>query len=102
MAKTDEWLNLANYEVSLIAQNDLLAKTLQGYEAIFNVIWWRPLRVGNWKRFQHTLTKYAQNNSYELYVGTSGVAQYPSDSKCYKEKNAELNVSFVVVFSKFS
>ncbi|KAM7352466.1 uncharacterized protein ACRADG_004969 isoform 2-T2 [Cochliomyia hominivorax] len=91
---SDVWLNLANFEVSLIIQDGVLETYLNDFKSIFNIIWWRNLRLGNWKRFLNTLSMYAINSSYELYTGTSGVAQYPTNDKCIKEKFLEMKIGF--------
>ncbi|KAI8124782.1 hypothetical protein CVS40_4687 [Lucilia cuprina] len=94
LAKIDEWLNFANYEISSIVQDETLKKYFQEYDNILNTIWWRNLRLGNWKRFQKTLANYAQYNKFEIYTGTWGVARYPSEDRWYKEKLLEMTIGF--------
>ncbi|XP_065356077.1 uncharacterized protein LOC135950465 [Calliphora vicina] len=94
LRKTEEWLNLADYEISSIVQDKSIKKYFDEYKNILNIIWWRNLRLGNWKHFVDTLANYDNNNSYEIYTGTSGVAQYPSDDKWYKEKLLEIKIGF--------
>ncbi|XP_037818942.1 uncharacterized protein LOC119608552 [Lucilia sericata] len=94
LAKTDRWLSLANYEVSSIVQDEMLKKYFKEYDNLLNIIWWRNLRLGNWQRFLNTLKNYAYSNSFEIYTGTSGVAEYPADDKCHKERRLEMKFGF--------
>ncbi|KAI8124772.1 hypothetical protein CVS40_4689 [Lucilia cuprina] len=94
LAKTDRWLSLANYEVSSIVQDEILKKYFKEYDNLLQIIWWRNLRLGNWQSFINTLRNYANTNSFEIYTGTSGVAEYPFDDKCHKEKRLEIKFGF--------
>ncbi|XP_065357079.1 uncharacterized protein LOC135951368 [Calliphora vicina] len=94
LRKNSEWLNLADFEISSIVQDKTLKTYFDEYKNILNIIWWRNLRLGNWKRFLNTLEDYGQNNSFEIYTGTSGVAEYPTDDKCYKERLLEMKIGF--------
>lgn len=100
MRNTDGWLNLANYEVSLIVQDESMTHYLKDFKSMFNIIWWRNLRLGNWKLFMKALENHAHGSSYELYTGISGVAQYPTNDKCVKEKLLEMKASkYIIEFS---
>lgn len=100
LRNTDGWLNLANYEVSLIVQDESMTQYLKDFKSMFNIIWWRNLRLGNWKLFMKALENHAQNSSYELYTGISGVAQYPTNDNCVKEKLLEMKASkYIIEFS---
>ncbi|XP_037827771.1 uncharacterized protein LOC119615859 [Lucilia sericata] len=94
LTEIDEWLNLANYEISSIVQDETLKEYFKEYDNILKTVWWRNLRLGNWKRFQKTLANYAKYNKFEIYTGTSGVAQYPSEDRWYKEKPLEMTIGF--------
>ncbi|XP_065357671.1 uncharacterized protein LOC135951864 [Calliphora vicina] len=80
LSKTNHWLYLAAYEMSPIVQGASYEHYFKEYLSILNTIWWRNLRLGNWKLFMNTLENYAYNNSFQLYTGTSGVVTIPSNN----------------------
>ncbi|KAI8124984.1 hypothetical protein FF38_09491 [Lucilia cuprina] len=97
MSKTNPWLNLANYEISPIVQGVSYEYYFNEYVNMLNTIWWRNLRLGNWKLFMNTLENYAYNNSFQLYTGTSGEVRFPRknllDYDLLKIKNGYLNTT---------
>ncbi|KAM7352464.1 uncharacterized protein ACRADG_004968 [Cochliomyia hominivorax] len=97
LTNINSWLNLANYELSSIVQGNSYKKYFNEYINILNTIWWRNLRLGNWKLFMDTLENYAHNNSFQLYSGTSGIVQVPTFKKDVYEileiKNGYQNIT---------
>lgn len=61
-----------------IIQGKTFKEYFKEFSDTLNIIWWRNLRLGNWKNFFKVLENYANNNSFQVYAGTSGAVKIPS------------------------
>lgn len=100
--KTNFWLHLTHYEIASIVQGDSYANFFKEFNNILDIIWWRYLRVGNWKRFMNTLEYYAYNNSYQLYTGTSGAVKFPIEGNCAQNNVLEIPVNMLQLILKYA
>ncbi|KAI8124985.1 hypothetical protein FF38_09493 [Lucilia cuprina] len=90
-------LSFANYEVSSIVQGHSYAEYFKEYNVFLNIIWWRNLRLGNWKMFINTLENYAINNRFEILTGTSGIVELPINLTEKHSKKLELEIDMKTI-----
>ncbi|XP_054740891.1 uncharacterized protein LOC129246250 [Anastrepha obliqua] len=73
---------LENYDFDYVSllQDGPLQDEFAEFTHIFNTMWWRNLRIGNWRFFLDALAARSRVLSYRVYVGTSGQMRLPDTS----------------------
>ena len=91
-AETNFWLRIADFEIGNIVQTNAYYKAAFEENAIyFNIVWWKDLRTGNWRRFIELLEARSRNVTYDLYTGITGELRVPvATNKCDPETSKPL------------
>ncbi|XP_065356078.1 uncharacterized protein LOC135950466 [Calliphora vicina] len=92
LSRLNPLVSFADLEVSSIVQGHSYAKYFKEYNDFLNIIWWRNLRLGNWKLFINTLENYAGKNSFQIFTGTSHMLELPLNLTHKQSKKLELKI----------
>ncbi|XP_037936632.1 uncharacterized protein LOC119670445 isoform X2 [Teleopsis dalmanni] len=56
------------------------ASKFSAHDNILNIVWWKNLRYGNWRRYLEILKQRAKSVQYLVYLGTAGIITIPNEN----------------------
>lgn len=73
-------LETYDFDYVSLLQDTPLQDEFAEFVHIFNTMWWRNLRIGNWRFYLEALDARSKLIPYKVYVGTSGELRIPDTS----------------------
>ncbi|XP_011184402.2 uncharacterized protein At3g18150 [Zeugodacus cucurbitae] len=73
-------LETYDFDYVSLLQDTPLQNEFAEFAHIFNTMWWRNLRLGNWRFYLDALAARSKLISYRVYIGTSGKLRIPDTS----------------------
>uniref|UniRef100_W8BSC7 Uncharacterized protein n=1 Tax=Ceratitis capitata TaxID=7213 RepID=W8BSC7_CERCA len=80
LKRTIPLLETYDYDYVSLLQGTPLQEELAEFTHIFNTMWWRNLRIGNWRFYMDALATRSKHISYRVYMGTTGLMRIPDTS----------------------
>lgn len=93
LSKKNPWLQLTRYEYANIIQGGPFIDYFNQYYQLLDILWWKNLRVANWRHFMHALEQHTTIYNYMIYIGTLDVVQVPVWSNPGEFEYLEVQVS---------
>uniref|UniRef100_A0A1A9ZCU0 SRCR domain-containing protein n=1 Tax=Glossina pallidipes TaxID=7398 RepID=A0A1A9ZCU0_GLOPL len=95
LSKKNPWLQLTRYEYANIIQSGPFVNYFNQYHQLLDILWWKNLRVANWRHFMNALEQHTTIYSYMIYTGTLDVVQIPVWSNPGEFEYLEVQNGFV-------
>ncbi|XP_067633462.1 uncharacterized protein [Eurosta solidaginis] len=77
-------LETYDFDYVSLLQDVPLQDEFAEFSHIFNTMWWRNLRIGNWRFYLEALSARAKEITYRVYMGTWGEMRLPETGSANK------------------